>query len=88
MQRALNATEMQGNEEDHDEPPVEQPVISPALLVQELEQQQQALDEGNPAEPEQLMNISFAAYNGCPSDSAISLILQTNKAQAIALADT
>jgi hypothetical protein len=88
MQRALNAIEMQGNEEDHEEQAVAQPVIPPILQEQELEQHHQPIEMEQNAVPEQLMNISSAAYNGCPSDSAISLILQINKAQAIALADT
>jgi hypothetical protein len=37
MQRALNAIEMQGNEEDHEEQAVAQPVIPPILQEQELE---------------------------------------------------
>jgi hypothetical protein len=37
---------------------------------------------------EAAMSISSAAYNGCPSDSTISLLLHINKAQAIALAYT
>ncbi|KAK1693984.1 hypothetical protein QYE76_010681 [Lolium multiflorum] len=88
MQRALNAIEMQGNEDDLDDQAAPQPILPPVLAEHENEQQNQAIEVEQNALPEQLMNISSAAYNGCPSDSTISLLLQVNKAQAIALADT
>jgi hypothetical protein len=37
---------------------------------------------------ENLINISVAAYNGCPSDSTVSLLLHFPHTTAIALADT
>jgi hypothetical protein len=44
--------------------------------------------EDNQNDPEHLMNISVAAYNGCPTEPTIALLLQLAKSSAIALADT
>jgi hypothetical protein len=82
MQRALNAIQMQGNSDDEaledDLPKIphhDQPADQPAVPQQ-------------PEQPDRLMNISAAAYNGIPSDSTISLLLSIKGSKALALADT
>jgi hypothetical protein len=85
MQRALNAIEMHGNDDEPDRPVevlVEQQV---SLNDPPLHNQQANVQV---AQPDQLMNISVVAYCGCPSNSTISLLLQFSKTLAIALADT
>jgi hypothetical protein len=84
MQRALNAIEMQGHDEEQDRPAeILEEQVEPNDVP--LHEQQANIQE---EQPEQLMNISVVAYSGCPSNSTISLLLQFNKATAIALADT
>jgi hypothetical protein len=104
MQQAINMIEFQGytEEEEHldmllcDPPPPEieqMPLpVAPTIAPQQaappvLQLPQAAAPLAAPAD-EAVMSISSVAYNGCPSDSTISLLLHINKAQAIALADT
>jgi hypothetical protein len=80
MQHALNTIQTQGhidNEEDAMDalPPAEAPADQNNLPI---------LD----GQPEHLMKISAAAYNGYHSGSAISLLLCFPKATAVALANT
>jgi hypothetical protein len=84
MQRALNQIEMQGHSDEENDFPLPQPAAPTALPVPNIQQVQ---PEQEPA-VEHLMNISAAAYSGCPSDSTISLLLHFPYSIAVALADT
>jgi len=81
MQKEINVIQMQGN--DDEELPMEE--IQQLLAIPDIAT---ALDKQMEAPQEKLMNISSAAYNGCPNDSTISLLLSIGKTSAIALADT
>jgi hypothetical protein len=75
--------EMQGHDIDDDLP--QEQVLDQAMELLEHEPNIPP-EELLPAEV--LMNISSAAYKGCPSDSTISLALHIGHTIAIALADT
>jgi hypothetical protein len=79
--------EMQGHEVADDLPQEQVPEQAMDLLEHEPNIHPEELV---PAEEgaEVLMNISSAAYKGCPSDSTISLALPIGHTTAIAMADT
>jgi len=83
MQRALNNIEMQGHYDNEQEQEDQFPREEPQDVAPD-----DGVHQGPMANPEQLMNISAAAYNGSPSESTISLLLNIQGSRAIALADT
>jgi hypothetical protein len=85
MIRALQVIEMQGNEPEVELLGAEEQELHPVDL-----QPPPPIEAGPdaPGDLEQLMNISTAAYTGCPGNSTISLLLRINQATAVALADT
>jgi hypothetical protein len=85
MQRALNQIHMQDHSDEEEDNaaaivPVEQQTEVPAPAPENMQLRPQ--DIAN------VMNISAAAYNGCPSESTISLLLHMGNSTAVALADT
>jgi hypothetical protein len=84
MQRALNQIEMQGHSDEQNDFPLHQPAAQVEIPVTDIHQVQ---PEKEPV-VDNLMNISAAAYSGCPSDSTISLLLHFPHSTTIALADT
>jgi hypothetical protein len=93
MQQAIRMIELQGLDEAtyqldqglHDPPP---PAIEQVQVMPIPEAVQPAENVPVAQADEVAMSISAAAYSGCPSDSTISLLLQINKTEAVALADT
>nr|XP_051192241.1 uncharacterized protein LOC127305750 [Lolium perenne]XP_051192242.1 uncharacterized protein LOC127305750 [Lolium perenne]XP_051192243.1 uncharacterized protein LOC127305750 [Lolium perenne] len=85
MQRALNTIQMQGNSDDEQEEQLAAVHIPDIILPLP---QPEAAHVQVPEASENLMNISAAAYNGFPSDSTISVLLQLHGSKAMALADT
>lgn len=76
---------MQGNDPDIEIPGAEELQLHPVDLQPAPPVE---ADPDVPGEQDQLMNISTAAYTGCPGDSTISILLRINQATAVALANT
>jgi hypothetical protein len=87
MIRAINAIQMQGNEDDDlaDEEIHQLQLLGIPDVAVPPEQVAPVAEQGH---KDTLMNISAAAYNGCPNDSTISLLFTMAKTKGIALADT